>query len=294
MRLRHVEIFHAVMQSGSVHGAARLLHLTQPAASRLLQQAERQVGFALFQRVRGRLVPTPEAERLFPEVQRVFQSLDSVRRMAASLQDGNEEALIRLVCVPSLALEYIPRTLGPWCEQHPTARISLHTLHSQQVAQSLLMGEADVGFVFEPSGHPGLQCTPIATAPLVCVGKDLPDSSMTLQHLADHEVIGLKPGNSVGALLQAACEAQGVQLTGRLAVHSYHTAIELAAQGLGWALVDRFSATYAKKHPQLQLRTIEPEIPVTVYSLRARDRVPSLPVEKLIEAFQAALLSSVQ
>lgn len=167
--------FHAVMQSGSVHGAARLLHLTQPAASCLLQQAERQVGFALFQRVRGRLVPTPESERFFPEVQRVFQSLDSVRRMAVSLQDGNEEALIRLVCVPSLALDYIPRTLGPWCEQHPTVRISLHTLHSQQVAQSLLMGEADVGFVFEPSGHPGLQCTaitpPLSWQPRVWAGR---------------------------------------------------------------------------------------------------------------------------
>ena len=61
MRLRYIEIFHAVMQAGSVKGAADILHITQPAASRLLQQAEQRVGVMLFERVRGRLVPTREA-----------------------------------------------------------------------------------------------------------------------------------------------------------------------------------------------------------------------------------------
>ena len=58
MRLKHIEVFHAVMQTGSVSAAARLLHVTQPAVSRTLQHAELQLGFPLFERVRGRLTPT--------------------------------------------------------------------------------------------------------------------------------------------------------------------------------------------------------------------------------------------
>lgn len=66
MRLKHIEVFHAVMQTGSVSAAARLLHVTQPAVSRTLQHAELQLGFPLFERVRGRLTPTNEAAALFP------------------------------------------------------------------------------------------------------------------------------------------------------------------------------------------------------------------------------------
>ncbi|MFM9901533.1 MAG: LysR family transcriptional regulator, partial [Polaromonas sp.] len=50
MRLRHIEVFNAVMLTGSVSGAARLVNVTQPAVSRTLQHAELQLGFALFQR----------------------------------------------------------------------------------------------------------------------------------------------------------------------------------------------------------------------------------------------------
>ena len=65
MRLRHIEVFHAVMQAGTVSGAAHLLHISQPAVTKVLQHAEAQLGFALFERVRGKFHPTPEALRLY-------------------------------------------------------------------------------------------------------------------------------------------------------------------------------------------------------------------------------------
>lgn len=61
MRLRHIEVFNAVMLTGTVSRAARLISVSQPAVSRILQHAELQLGFALFQRSKGRLVATPEA-----------------------------------------------------------------------------------------------------------------------------------------------------------------------------------------------------------------------------------------
>ena len=64
MKLKHLEIFHAVMLAGTISGAARLLHLTQPAATQALQSAERQLGYALFTRQKNRLVPTAEAQAL--------------------------------------------------------------------------------------------------------------------------------------------------------------------------------------------------------------------------------------
>ncbi len=68
MKLRHIEVFQAIRQAGSVSGAAQLLHVSQPAVSKVLQHAEQQLGFPLFLRVRGKLLATPEALELEREV----------------------------------------------------------------------------------------------------------------------------------------------------------------------------------------------------------------------------------
>lgn len=70
MRIKHVEVFHAVMLTGSVGAAAKLLHVTQPAITQTLQHAELQLGYALFTRQKRRLVPTREAQALYPKCRR--------------------------------------------------------------------------------------------------------------------------------------------------------------------------------------------------------------------------------
>src|SRR3569833_2846759 len=99
MRLRHIEVFNAVMLTGSVSGAARLVNVTQPAVSRTLQHAEVQLGFALFHRVKNRLVPTTEALTLYPHVERLFANLDEVQRLADTLKTGRDAKEVRVVSI---------------------------------------------------------------------------------------------------------------------------------------------------------------------------------------------------
>lgn len=99
MRLKHIEAFNAVMLTGTVSAAARLLHVTQPAVTQTLQHAELQLGFVLFTRQRNRLVPTREAQALYPEVQRLMSQLESVRRIAAALRHG-EGSQLRILIDP--------------------------------------------------------------------------------------------------------------------------------------------------------------------------------------------------
>lgn len=287
-RIRHIEIFHAVMQAGTVKGAADMLHITQPAASRLLQQAEQSVGITLFQRVRGRLVPTTEAQRLFPEVEQLYTQLDAVRRTAANLGAGSD-AVLRLLCVPGLSLEALPHALGRWNRDHPQVRLTFRTLHSRQIADAIVRREADVGFVLEPSNHPAVIDTPIAAGRVVCVGLDLPSGSVPLQALAEHPVVDLDPSDPIGRQLHVAYDAHGVTPDARVTTHSYHAAIEMAAEGLGWAIVDSWSALYAQRHAGLQVRPLAPEVRTTAYALRSRDLPSSGPMTDLVDRMAAAL-----
>ena len=88
MNLRHMEVFHAIMRTGSVTGAARALNVTQPAVSAILKHCEGQLRMKLFARVSGRLQPTAEAKAIFPEVDAIFGRVDAVNALTQDLVGG--------------------------------------------------------------------------------------------------------------------------------------------------------------------------------------------------------------
>ena len=157
MRLRHIEVFNAVMQTGSVSAAARLINVTQPAVSRTLQHAELQMGFALFQRARGRLTPTNEALALFPHIEKLFEQLDEVQRLAANLRHGQSADRLNVLTVFALSREVLPRAVAGFRCRHPQVQVHVQALHTPQVVSALLLQEADVGFVISSVGQPALE-----------------------------------------------------------------------------------------------------------------------------------------
>jgi DNA-binding transcriptional LysR family regulator len=113
-----------------------------------------------------------------------------------------------------------------------------------------------------------------------------------LEALAQHPVIDLDPSDPLGRLLHAACRTQEVEPLSRALAHSYHAAVELALHGFGWALLDSITAGYARRHPQLKVLPLAPEIPVTVYALRPRDLPGSAGADELVARMAEVLKAS--
>lgn len=308
MRLRHVEIFSAVMRCGSVKGAAQLLHITQPAASRLLQQAERHAGFTLFRRERGRLVPTREAELLQAEVEQLDQQLDRIRRLVDNLRRGPDD-LVRVLCAPSLSDHWLTLALMQLRRRYPAARVSLRSAYSREIAESVALREADIGFAFAPAHHPAVHSAPIADGRVMCVGVFDGDEA-TLEAVARQPVIDLDPGDPIGHAVHAACRAQGLELQPAALAHTYQTAVTLARRGLGLALVDSFTASLAGPEVGAEAGVeagpeagpasghasgcwrrlpLQPAISVQVHALRPAGVASSLLVDPLVDTVRGLL-----
>ena len=97
LNLRQIESFRSVMLPGSVVGAARLMSVTQPAVSRAVGLLELRIGYKLFERRGRRLVPTPEGEALYREI----EPLDPVPLMAV-IPAGHRLAAKRLISLKDL------------------------------------------------------------------------------------------------------------------------------------------------------------------------------------------------
>ena len=107
LNLRQIEVFRAIMLTGSISKAAQLLNVSQPAISRLLSYTESRIGLVLFERIKGRLYPTPEARRLYQVVEQVHNSVQRVNEVATDLIEKRHGSL-HIAVSPSLGQTLIP------------------------------------------------------------------------------------------------------------------------------------------------------------------------------------------
>jgi DNA-binding transcriptional LysR family regulator len=269
MRLRHIEVFHAIMQVGTISGAAQVLHISQPAVTKVLQHCELQLGMPLFERVRGKLYPKPEAHRLFVETEKLNRDLQGIRRLAASLKGSTVET-IRLVSTPTIAVSVLPQAMSVWRRSFADTRCELATHHTSEIVNTLRLGEADLGLSLQDPRHPGILAEPIAQGVMTVIA---PAGRWPAKHNAEPltaaglegELIGYADNDPLGQLVVAACEAQGIQPRFHTMVQTYQIARSLVEAGGGMAVVDPFTA--ASGHGRLQSRPWAPAIPIHLYLL---------------------------
>jgi DNA-binding transcriptional LysR family regulator len=290
VRLRHIEIFHAVMQAGTVSGAAHLLRISQPAVTKALQQAELQLGIALFDRGKGKFVPTPEALRLFVEVDRLHTDLVAIRRLAASLVAG-EAQTVRLAATPTLGLAVVPQAVTRWHKAVPGARCRLSTHHTQELVGALLLGEVDLAVSLHDPHHPGIRAEPLAAAPMAALVPLAHRAARSAAPLAvrdlPEELIGLADDDPLGRRVMAECEAQGQRPRMRVTVQTYHVARALAEAGVAATVVDPFTAAAADRS-RVRVRPLEPALPVTLHLLSAHAAPLSQAARRLVRHLREA------
>lgn len=264
IQLRHLEVFHAVMMSGSITAAAALLHVTQPAVSATIKHFEQRLGFSLFQRVGGRLVPTPEARVLLPEVQDIFGRVSQLERFSQDLAEGIQGSLSIAASSP-IANAWLAQAVAEFIKLRPNVRVSLQSMDSNLIAERLVNEQIDLGVAFTPGDHECIGSLPMGHTTLRCIFPQAHPlaalESITLDDLIPYPIITYVPQ----ALLRR-CLAQFINrsLNIQIEVATSLTGIVLAFHGAGIALVES-SLLHALPIQGLTSRPLSPEIKVHSY-----------------------------
>lgn len=283
MQLRHIELINAILRAGSLTQAAALLHITQPAASKMLAHAELQLGFALFRRIKGRLKPTPELETLAPRIEKLHQDLSSVRRLADNLKQ-HPQGHIRVGSAPALGLGLLPRAIKA-CRDRTTGIVfDIHTHHSAELVERLHTRELDLCLTFDANDHPGLERIPVGHTELFFVsassGEQLETAPLPVAELAQCTLILLDEADRAGALLETAMAQAGISPHSDIRVQTHYVACALAHAGCGDTIVDALTAR-ALLRPGMQMRPLDPPIRVPVSVLHHA----STPLREIDETF---------
>lgn len=248
MRLRQIEVFHAVYTSGSMTNAAAMLNVSQPSVSKVLAHAEQQLGYQLFERNKGKLLPTPEAHQLFGHVADVYRDIDRLRHVAKNLRETSS-GRIRIASTPAFGVELLPRTIASFRENHQHTVFEIETLHLEEINNALLESRVDVGLAFDSIANPGIEEHLLAKGSFVVLAPL--DSafehgaSVSIEQLADQPFIGLNNRGPLGRLLSTHLATSGVELDIVAWSETYHVAKALVACGAGVTIADEITARSA-------------------------------------------------
>jgi DNA-binding transcriptional LysR family regulator len=293
LNLRQIEIFRAVMTTGSISGASQLLFVSQPAVSRLLSHTEQRVGFALFERIKGRLYATPEAKKLFHEVESVYQAVRRVNDLASDLSK-NRRGILNIVSSPSVGQMLIPEALALFRARHPDVKLTFQCLGYGYLKERLLSHQADLGIIILPMEHPNLEVAPLCRNRLVCI---LPydheltrRATLTLADLRPYPLISYEKESPFGGMVARMYQEAGEPLNAAIEVGSPQNAGSLVQMGAGVALVDEFSVRSWASNSQLVVRPVEnaPILQANLVHMRFE------PLSQLTQAFITQLQQLVQ
>jgi len=287
--LRQVEAFKAVMESGSISSAAEMVHISQPAMSKLIAHFEADTDLKLFDRLKGRLAPTESGMRLYKEIDRIFAGVRQIENAAAAIRREERGQLVVGV-MPALSGSFIQRTLSGLRKAHRDIFFSVQTLSSLWIVERLVARKLDVGLVIARIDNPYVAFEPLMEHPLVCI---MPlDHPLTAKRQIEPKdldqipFVGFAPDSYAAHRVEETFDAYGIKVQIALVTNVAPTLCEFVAAGYGVSLVHPLEVI-GLEH-RLAVRHFEPKILANFQLCRsANDRNV-----ELVDAFAEELRST--
>lgn len=261
LTLRQIEAFKALIEHGTVSRAAEIMNLSQPAMSQLIAHLEEDSGLRLFDRVKGRLVPTERSTRLYEEIGRIFSGVRQVENAVDAIR-REEQGSLTIGVMPALASSFAPRVTAHFLARRSDVFCSLQQMSSQHIIDRLMERRLDVGLVGNGFDNPYLTLEPLLEHPLVCIMPSehtLATRSIIKPHDLDGErFISMHPDTYIGRQVDAMFEKYKVRAHKVLIANIASALFESVAAGIGIALTHPLSVT--GHDGRLAIRRFEPEI----------------------------------
>jgi DNA-binding transcriptional LysR family regulator len=288
---RQVEAFRAMMLTGSVTDAAKLMTVTQPAVSRMLRDFQALLKMDLFERRGSGLVPTASATALYMEVERSFVGLERITTAAEEIR-GRRTGTLRIAALPALSNGYLPRLAGNFLKQRPNLNLSFFGVISPMVIDWVLNNQCDIGFAEVPIAHSGLPCVQLPALPRVAIlpaGHRL-TAKPTLEprDFEGETFVSLSAGSGSRHLIDQIFNREDVHRVLRVETSLSEIMCGMVSSSLGVAICDPFTAREFEGR-NIIVRPFVPRIDFEFAAVFPPQRSPSPVALDLVEAVRQAL-----
>lgn len=254
LNFRQLEVFRAIMIAKTVSGAAELLHVSQPGISRTLKYIEYKLGVDLFERRKGRLVPTPEGKELFKELESIYQRFEDLETTIYRITHS-EDMRLNVGCTPSLGHYLLPKLLASAKKKIPKMMIKVDILPHGELVDYIAGQSGDFALTLIEPDHPLVSSEPSISSSLVCVMPEDHELStrkfVSFKDICAHDMVMYRSDSVLGRMLQREFDKLDLEPKMSVQVRYNDDACAMAAQGLGIAVTLDFTVM-GGAYPQLK------------------------------------------
>ena len=290
LRLRQLEALMAVSDHGSITNAAAELGISQPAVSRLLSDLGDSLGFQLFDRKKGQLIPSQEVRFLQPDIRRVLELMRQISDVSQEITK-RRAGHIRIACLPGFATSHLPEIVASFLRERPGVSMTIEPDRPERILEWMIGEQYDFGITDGFAGHPAIESTNLEIR-TVCVfpaghGFEKLDV-ITPSDMANENIIHTRRDSEFFSQLSKAFQSAQVRFNSLLEIRQFTAACELVCQGTGVAVVSELDAVkYARQG--IGFRPFAPALPHRISLVRPITQQPSLVNLEFMELFAESL-----
>ncbi|EKE85301.1 LysR family transcriptional regulator [Idiomarina xiamenensis] len=291
MTIQQLEIFLAIVESGSLHGAARRLHRTQSALSMAIKKLEQHAGFALFDRHQYRLRLTPKGQSFLRQAEEVLRQQQRLLSLSERLQHGAEVTL-RIDYDRTCNFNVLVPVLRRLQQQFPATELVVGSNSQLRTLRRIIDGDSDVGLCpWLPTFH---QHADVET---------LPVAELTLAIVASRDLLneyGGMPRNRTELLNLPLLLPQDMDIginfdsilrlpsSRRIRMDDIAAQRDMLVAGLGWGIIPEHLVAAELASGVLQNLSIAGVVHaerIPIHLVRASQRMPGVAAAALWQSF---------
>jgi DNA-binding transcriptional LysR family regulator len=282
MELRHLRYFVAAAETLNFTRAAKHLHVSQPPLSRQIQDLEREIGAALFDRDRNKLTLTAAGQYFVQEAKKILSQAQRAARLAKAAADGKAGRLTIAFLSPLGGL-FLPRVIRSFRRRLPLADVDLSEMTPRMQVEALLDNQVDLAFIPEAEAASGSEFAvePVQSVELrVAIALDHPLAKLRHVPIARLEgeqfiVLTKSAAPATHELLLGVCRSSGFEPDVVRQSDRAQSILDLVAAGVGISIVPEHFQRYQS---DLVLRPLIPKPPSIPLCMvwRKNDHLPML------------------
>lgn len=213
LKLWHLTVIREVIKTGSISKAATELGRSQPALSQVISDAERVIGYKLFERAHGRLQPAPEAHYFLDRSQEILEKMNDLEKFMR--HDSHHFSQIRIACMPVLSQFFMPRKIAEFSKKNADLRFFMRAQTSSRVLESIASQQFDIGFAEQAHSSNLYSTTDFKMGSVVALRSDhdlAKKRVLTATDLNGEPFVTFLPEHNIRQGLQAAFDNVGATL----------------------------------------------------------------------------------
>jgi DNA-binding transcriptional LysR family regulator len=291
LTLRQIEVIRAIMITGTVGGAARLLNVSSPGVSRAMKHAETLIGVKLFNRRGGRYSPTAQANAIFDQINSVYDKVEDLQFVISRIKRGADSEL-KIASVPSIGQVMVPRAVAELRKSLPNLAIDVDILKIEEAVDYLLLGKGELVALSYKLDHAMLAYEPLARGRLKCI---VPEAHplgrlprVTADQIVKYPLIGVDPNDPYGRIMAALFASHALPYEVAIRARFGATVCALVSLGLGIAIVDEFTLA-ADQWPKLRALDIAGPTTFQTYVAHRKDVPLSTYAARLVATLRSEM-----